>query len=367
MTGKHKFLLIFSITFLLMVSSVSFAHAVKYPDWIFQDFTSAYTLHKNDFEITASWLVMNETIDFLDVKEKSIGNSNLFTASLGDYSGGKFLINYGLTDRLMFNGFYQKAKLDSTLGSSSTFKDIDSTQSLDTTTFKAGVRFKLMPEKRRTPAVSLELSYRKNNSDDAGFAFSELNSSSFPVPKGNNSLMLRDLSDSGYSFNLIASKNLEPFVHTLFAGFGRYSSDSSLNLLIDSNTMKADLTQKFEMDENIYSLGYTLGLKFFERMPIFISYTYLKTDVDMKGSSNTLSGFIPDHYLNTENMENISSNHIISGKLVYWITPHVNLTLDGTIYKNHFLGIVPHYNNSLTNKFFDYRYGYISLGVGVAF
>ena len=367
MGGKYRILLIASIVFLLIVSSVSFVYAVKYPDWVFQDFTSAYTLHKNDYELTASWLAMNETIDFLDVKESTIGNSNLFTASLGDYSGGKFIIQYGLTDRLMVNGFYQKGKLDSTLGSSSTFKDINSTQSLDTTTYKVGFRFKLVPEKRRTPAVSVELSYRKNKSEDAGFTFSELNSSAFPVPKGNNSLMLRDLSDSGYSFNLIASKNLEPFVHSVFAGFGSYKSDSSLNLSIDSSTMKAQLSQKFEMDENIYCLGYTLGLKFFERMPIFISYQYIKADLDMKGGTNTLSGFIPASYTDPGNMENISVNHILSGKLVYWITPNVNLTLDGTIYKNHFLGIIPHYNNSLTNRFFGYRYGYIGLGVGIAF
>lgn len=363
---KQRFFSIVCVVVLLIFSNCASVFAVKYPDWVFQDFTSAYTLHKNDFEVTGSWLGMNDTIDFLDVKKSEIGESNLLTTSIGDYSGGKVLIQYGLTDRLMLHGLYQKAELDTTLGSSSTFKDIDSTGSLDTTTYKAGFKFKLLTEKSRTPAVSLSFSYRGNDSDDAGFTFSELNSSSITITNGNNSMMLTDLSDSGYSFNVITSKNTMPFVHTVFAGFGQYSSNSKLKLSIDSDIMKAEIGQKFEIDEDIFFFGYTLGMQFFERMPMFISYKYMKTDVDMH-SSNTLSGFIPARYTDTETMEDISENHVLSGKIVYWITPHVNLTLDGTIYKNHFLGIVPHYNNSFTNRFFDYNYGYIGIGLGIAF
>ena len=365
MNFKQKKNLILMVVVVILLNCSS-ALAVKYPDWVFQDFTSAYTLYKNDFELTGSWIGMNDTIDVLDVKKNEIGDSALLTTSIGDYSGGKFLIQYGLTDRLMLQGLYQKAKLDSTLGSSSTFKDVDSTGSLDTTTYKAGFRFKLLPEKSRTPAVSLGFSYRGNDSDDAGFTFSELNSSSFSIPNGNNSMMLTDLSDSGYSFNIIASKNTMPFVHTLFAGFGQYTSNSKLKLSVDSGTMQAEIGQKFEMDEDIFFLGYTLGMQFFDRMPIFISYKYLKTDVDMH-SNNTLSGVIPARYIDTDAMEDISDNHILSCKIVYWVTPHVNLTLDGTIYKNHFLGVVPHYNNSFTNRFFDYNYGYIGVGLGISF
>lgn len=364
---KHK-PAVFSFFFVLLILlNCSSARAVKYPDWVFQDFTSAYTLHKNDFELTATWLCMNDTIDFLDLKESEIGDSRLISTSLGDYSGGKVVAQYGLTDRLMLQGLYQKTDLDTSLGSSSTFSDVDSTNSLDTEQYKAGLRFKVLTETRGTPAVSLELSYRRNDSDDAGFTFTELSSSSLTIPGGSNSLMLTDLDDSGYSLTVMASKNMDPFVHTVFAGFGQYDSSSRLELSIDSDMMKAEIRQKFDVDEDIYTMGYTLGMKFFERMPIFISYKYIKTNVDMDAGSNTLSGFLPARYTDPDAMESNSENHVLSGKLVYWMTPNVNLTLDVTIYKNQFLGVVPHYNNSFTNRFFDYKYGYIGIGLGIAF
>lgn len=358
---------VLSLVILITVLFCSSAQAVKYPDWVFQDFTSAYTLHKNDVEATGSWLAMNDMLDLFDVRKEQIGSSALLTTSIGDYSGGRFLLQYGLTDRLMLNGMFQQAQLDTTLGSSSTFKDIASTDTLDTSTYKVGARFKLMLEKRRLPAVSLEMEYRSNDSDDAGFGFSELNSSSVTIPKGSHSLMLSDLHDQGYRLNLIASKNLKPYVHTLFAGIGQYDSDSRLTLLLDSPGLKLESKQDFTIDETTFFLGYTLGIQWFDRMPMFLSYTYINSDADMNSSSQALSNFIPAKYSDTASMNHFSENHILSGKLVYWITPHINLTLDGTLYKNHFLGIVPHYNNSFTNRFFDYNYGYVGVGIGIAF
>ena len=352
---------------MLILLYCSSAWASRYPEWVFQDFTSAYTMNQNDFELTASWLMMNDIIDVMGVKKNEISDSNLGTTSLGDYSGGKVLAQYGLTDRLMLHGLYQKTKMDTTFGSSSTFKDVGSTGSLETARYEVGFRFQLIAETRKIPAVSMELSYCKNDSDDAGFTFSELNSSSITIPNGDNSMMLTGLSDSGYAFTVMMSKNNDPFVHTVFAGFGQYNSSSRLELSINSDVMQADIGQKFEMNEDVYTLGYTLGIKFFDRMPIFISYKYLKIDVDMDAGRNTLSGFIPARYTDTEAMKDASDNQVLSCKLVYWITPHVNLTLDGTIYKNSFLGVVPHYNNPLTNRFFDYKYGYVGIGLGIAF
>jgi len=342
------------------------AHAVKYPDWVFQDLPSAYTMQKNTFEVTGSWLVMDDTVDVFDVKKSEIGNSSLLSTSTGDYKGMKGLFNWGIVDRLTFLGHYQSAELGTAFGSSSTFKDIESTQELSTTSWGAALRFKILQEETRRPALSMEASYYGNRSDDAGFTFTEVNTGSITIPSGDNSLMLSGLSDSGYSLTILASKNRKGWVHSCFAGISSTSADSTLDLTIDTDILKTKIGQDFQVDETNWYLGYSLGIKVFERLPIFFSYKYIKVNSDTT-SDNKLSGFLPDRYSDLENMDSNNENHVFSGKLVYWIAPNVNLTLDGTIYKNHFLGIVPHYNTPLTNRSFDYKYGYIGLGIGVYF
>ncbi len=339
--------------------------AEPYPDWVFQDIPSAFTMKKGGLDLSGAYLLVNDTVDFLDIREKKTSGSNLLTASIGDYAGFRGTVNYGLTDRILLNYTYQYGEMDTTLGASSTFKDLDSSDTLDTSSHKLGFRFNMVAETEKMPALSIEASYGLNDSDDAKIRFSEITSTSF-IPKGNHELAMSDLSDDGFNVRLLASKTFSIFTPTIWVGYGEYRSDTKMLLDINSDSLRAELEQKFDMTERAFDIGIGVGIQYFKRCPIFLSYRYISVDRDID-TGGGLTSLLPSRYTDTDAMDEETDNHVISGRIVYWFSPNLNFFLDGQLYTNHFLGVVPHYNNTLTNRFFDNMYGYLGIGLGYTF
>ena len=364
MSNIKKFMILIPMLSILIPSQLL---AIGYPDWVFEDLPSAFILKKGMVELTGFYLVVNDTLDIFDVREKELGDSNLFQAGIGDYSGFKGIANYGLTNWLMLHYSYQYGDMDTTLGSSSTFKGLASSDTLSTGSHNAGFRLNILSEGRKAPALALEAAYSRNYSDDALITFTGISTGGTKIDFiERQNIRMSDLSDEGVEFRLLISKTMSRVTPTVWAGYSRYRANTKISTSITFLPIKENFDRKLDMDEEAFSLGVGLGVQFIERLPIFLSYRFLALDRDIK-MDTPFNTSILARYTNPDNMDKEKQNHIFSGKIMYWITPHINLGLEGWLYTNHFLGIVPHYNNPFTNRFFDKMYGYLGIGLGVIF
>jgi hypothetical protein len=352
---------------LLPVLAPSEVPAQGYPDWVFQDIPSAFTLRKGTVELTARYLTINDTLDVFDVREKQLDGSDLFGGSIGDYSGFKGILNYGVTDRLMLHYSYQYGDLDTTLGTSATFENLDSTDDLSTGWHDVRLRLNLLPERRSAPALALEAAYLRHGSDDASISFTAVRSADTEIIfASRENIELSDLHDRGFELRLLLSKTMSWFTPTVWAGYRHFSVDTEVSTSISLASIKENFDRDLEIDEDALTLGVTFGLQFSKRLPVFLSYRYitLNRSIDTDKPLNTS---ILARYTNPVDMDEEDHNHIFSGKAVFWLTPHVNLNVQAYAFTNQFLGVVPHYNNPFTNRFFDKTYGYLGFGLGLIF
>ena len=358
-----RLMILISMLSILIPSQVK---ATGYPDWVFQDMASAFTLGKGVVELTGCYLVVNDTVDVFNIRDKELGDSRLLSGSIGDYSGFKGIFNYGLTNRLMLHYSYQYGDLDTSLGTSSTFEGLDSTDTLSTSSHNIGFRLNILSESRKAPALALEAAYLRHDSNDVRIGFTGIRAEEMTIHFADSqNIKMSNLNDDGFELKFLISKTMSRWItSTIWAGYSRYSADTKLSTSI--SFIKDNFDRKFDMDEQVFSLGISLGIQFFKRMPIFLSYRYLTLDRDI-GTDTPLDTSMLARYTDPENMNKQDSNHIFSAKIVYWITPHINLNLDGQLFTNQFLGIVPHYGNPLTNRFFYNTYGYLGMGLGVIF
>jgi len=68
--------------------------------WINSANMAAYTTTRGEFEISLSGLAVNDTIDFLNVRDELIINNKTLVGDSGNLIGGKFELHYGITETL---------------------------------------------------------------------------------------------------------------------------------------------------------------------------------------------------------------------------------------------------------------------------
>jgi hypothetical protein len=336
-----------------------------FPDRVFQDLPSAFTIRKGYLELSGRYLLVNDTVDVLNVRETRISGRDLFEASVGDYSGLRGILNYGLTHRLMFHYAYQSADLDTSLGTSSTFRGLDSTRSLSTTSHDARLRLNLLGEDGRIPALALEAGYILHDSEDTGISFTGITAGNTRVDfLERESIRLGDLRDDGFQFRLLASRSLAGFLPSAWVGYNRYRVETRISTSIDLPSIRDNFDRTIDSDEDIFSLGLGLGIRYIRRLPLHFSYEYLavnrRTDTDEPLNSSILARF-------SNPQDTPGQNHVFCAHAAYWLTPRLNIHMDARLFLNHFLGIIPHYSNPFTAGFFDNTYGYLGIGVGFVF
>lgn len=348
------------VIIVLLVTPPSQVLAAKYPDWVFQDIPSAFVLKKGVVELAGYYLVVNDAIDVFNIRQKKLGNSTRFSGTIGDYSGFKGTINYGLTDRLMLHYSYQHGGMDIGLGTSSTFKDLHSSSTISTSSHNIGIRMDLLSEGPSRPAIAVEAGYSRNSSNELKVSFSGINSGGTIVEFAKRQdVRMSDLSDDGFGLRLLMSKTLSRSITpTIWLGYGRYTARPRL-----STSITYVKGTRFDMTERVFSLGLGLGIQVFRRMPIFISYRHLTVNRDIKRDASS----VLTRYVGSKGAKRQNSNNVFSAKVVYWLGSHISLDLEGDIFTNQFLGIIPHYDNPLTDRFLNNTYGYIGIGLGVIF
>jgi len=100
----------------LSLSTISFAglaQAQQPSGWIGNGHTSAYTLGAGEFELSGSLLRVDETIDFLDLREEVLANNNRLTGNSGDLDGSRGTLRVGIWRGMEL--FYSRQQQDLTL------------------------------------------------------------------------------------------------------------------------------------------------------------------------------------------------------------------------------------------------------------
>ena len=346
-------------------------HADTPVGWINSNITSAYTLNAYDFELSAAALAVNDTIDFLDIRDDLIAGTRSLTGNSGDLSGQRAEIQFGLGS--MFTVFYRQQNQDLTVKfspvSSVDLQDFDT--ELNTTSKAYGLKWNFYESGRSgddSPwsAASLELTRVENETDDFRSTISRVQLGNAEITfNPAQGIQVDNMEDEGWLARLIytlpLSKNL---VASVWGGYASYEASSGTSSEIASNAIRSAFEQSFLVDETQYLMGLSLNWQITPRLPLQLSYEYIKVDErDLEIIRNPSNVILPS-FLRQTNLSDVDDNHTLSGSISYWITPRLHLGLHGKLFSSQFLGIMPHFNNPLSGSFADTAYGYAGIQVG---
>lgn len=360
---------------LLIGGASQAAAADEATGWIGNDHMSAYTLDMGEFELSGGLSQVNDTIDFLNVREDMLaGNSRLIDNS-GDLDGVRGEARFGIWRGLEV--FYKRHDFDLTLKTSPTTRAniIDLSNKLSTTQTSWGAKFVLYESEGSNSALggssfTVDLRRVESESDDFGgylesFRLNANANISFDPPER---FTMDRLEDEGWQARLLYSNDLgNSSQFSVWAGYGESDASSGTSTDIAFDFIAEQFLQTFDIEETQYMAGASLNLQAIPRLPIQIGYEYIKINRRESVINSSNSSLIPS-FLRGSNIQNTAdTNHTAYGTVSWWFTPHLYTSLSGKLFKNQFVGIMPHYNNPLSASFSETLYGYVTLSLGLKF
>ena len=346
--------------------------------WIGNGHSSAYTLARGEFELSGNLLRVDDTIDFLNLRNDLLAGNQRLVGNSGDLDGKGGELRLGVWDSLEL--FYRQTDQDLALNigpvSSADIDNLDTQLRTEREAF--GVKwvfYESLSQDRSQPwtSAALELTSSQNRSDDfggdlAGFRFGATGGVTFDPP---GRFGLDRLNDEGWGARLLFSSALSPSTTTtVWTGYGKTKASSGTSWDIDIGLFRDAFLQTFDSEESQYRLGASVNWQYFPRLPVQVGYEYIAiTDREqtIKRGEGSLSRLIPS-FLNGDGLaQSETRNHTLYGSVNWWITPQVYLGASGKLFSNQFTGIIPHYNNPLGSSFSDIPYGYVQLNLGVKF
>lgn len=360
---------------LVMTGAANASAADEPTGWIGNDHMSAYTLDTGEFEVSGGLSRVDDTIDFLNLREDMLaGNSRLIDNS-GDLDGLRGEARLGIWRGLEV--FYKRHDFDLTLKTSPTTRAniLDLSNKLSTTQTSWGAKFVLYESEGNNNALggssfAVDLRRVESESDDfdgyiESFRFNANTNVSFDPPQR---FAMDRLKDEGWQARLLYSNDLgSSSQFSVWAGYGESDASSGTSTEIDFPSIAEQFLQTFDIEETQYMAGASLNLQGIPRLPIQIGYEYIKINKREAVVQSSNSSLIPS-FLRGSNIQNSAdTNHTAYGTVSWWVTPHLYTSLSGKLFKNQFVGIMPHYNNPLSASFSETLYGYVTLSVGLKF
>lgn len=342
--------------------------------WVNSKDPSAYTTTAGEFEISVGALAINELIDVFDYRADILASSSRLVGDSGYLKGSNIELNYGVTRDLSVFYRRQDHALTLDLGEiqSATVVDID--DSLDTTMQTGGVKWtffrsNLLNSDYRQSALSLELSYNINKTDDYKVVISQMQLENLQIFFQNPQTFAVDrLEDEGWKTRLVYSMPIGNLsVASIWASYGQSEASSGTSSDLQSATFARLFEQSFEQEETYVHLGASLHYNLTPRLPLLVSYEYVNiADESVSREPATPSSSLPS-FLSQSNQQTVSDNHTLFAQVSYWVTPDINLSISGNLYANQFTGTLPHYNNPLSGSFADAPYGYARIQLAYKF
>ncbi|MDX1492358.1 MAG: outer membrane beta-barrel protein [Pseudohongiellaceae bacterium] len=343
--------------------------------WLEGAAPSAYTLSSKQLDLTIGALAVNDTIDFLDIRDELIAGNRRLEGDSGDLSGHNFSVQFGLAS--MLTAFYKQQNQDFTaqLGDVASINLLELDSELSTKSSHYGVRWNIYEAGHRSNdrpwhAMSLELSRIDNKSDDFSGKLDQifLNNNTTVTFNQPQTFSVARLEDETLQAKLLYTWPMTSSItSTVFFAYSDVESESGTSSDITAPSLASAFEQRFSTDETRLHFGVGLNWQITERLPLQLSYEYIDiSDSDTLIDSNPLNVLLPS-FLRGSNLSQTSqdTNHVFKGSVSYWLTPKLNISAYGTVFSNQFLGVIPHFNNPLTSSFSDEPYGYAGISIGL--
>ncbi|MDO8273684.1 MAG: hypothetical protein Q7U82_17460 [Gammaproteobacteria bacterium] len=362
-------------TALMAVAACSPSHADTPLGWMNSDHLNAYTLDAMKFDLTASSLAVNETIDFLNIREDLLAGTRQLEGDSGDLEGERIELQFGITSYL--SAFYRRQQQNLTidLGEIKSINLVDIDDALSTTATAYGLKWNFFESgyfdnTRAWQSASLEITRTENNTDDFSGSLDKITLSGnttilFTQPQ---TFRVQDMDDEGWQARVLYSFPLgDALTTSLWAGYAETEASSGTGSDIKVTALAAAFDQSFEVEESQLLLGGGLNWQITPRIPLQLSYEYLRINTsDVTTVVNPSNVLLPS-FLQANNVNKIDANdnHTLRGSISYWVTPKFNVSLTGKLFSNQFLGVIPHYNNPLSGSFSEQPYGYAGIQLGL--
>jgi hypothetical protein len=334
---------------------------------------SAYTLKPGEFELSGSLMRVNDTIDFLDLREELLSANTRLIGNSGDLDGSGVEIRVGVWRGLELYYSHQQQDMTLKVSGSAQIDVVDLDQKLRTTSKNIGAKWVFYEQpslSQSSPGISAALDIRQfdNSSRDFG-GFIErvrLNANtniSFSPPQR---FSMDRLADDGWQARLIASAPIgERTAISAWLGYGSSSASSGTSTEIEFQTIQQAFLQTFDIREQQYMAGISVNFQQFQRLPIQIGYEYTNINSRQQDIVSSNSTLIPT-FLRGRNLANSADkNHTVYGTASWWLTPRIYSSVSGKLFRNQFVGIMPHFNNPLSASFSETMYGFVELKIGI--
>lgn len=350
-------------------------HAQQPLGWIGNGHSSAYTLTPGEIELSGKLLRVDDTVDFLDLRDDLLAGNRRLVGNSGDLDGAGGELRVGVWHGLEL--FYRQQDQDLTLNigpvSSADIENLDNKLRTERKAYGAKwVFYEAVSQDRSRSwtSAALELTRNESRSDDfggelAGFQLSPGTSISLDPPQR---FGMDRLKDDGWQARVLLSTALGANTSvSVWAGYGESDSSSGTSSEIDFDFLREAFLQTFDIEESQYRLGASLNWQYFQRLPVQIGYEYIHITDRKEDIVSSDSTFIPS-FLRGDNLDaSETRNHTLYGSVNWWATPHIYIGAGGRLFTSQFTGIMPHYNNPLSASFTDTTYGYIELKLGIKF
>ena len=362
-------------TVALQFAAMNSAQADTPEGWISHNNPSAYVLAPGEFAVEGALMRVDDSIDFLNVRDDLSQVNSRLTKDSGDLDGNRLDLRVGVWRGLEL--FYQRQQYDLTVNVSvpARVNILEMDSKLDTERTEYGLNWVLYEERNRGASspwrsLSLEISRSESESKDFGGYLDH-------VQLGTNTTVTFDppqrfgldrLKDEGWQARLIGSLPLTTNTTlSAWGSYGRIESSSGTSTEIDLQSIANAFYQSFDARETVLKAGFALNWQRIARLPVQVGYEYIRTN-DRKVDAITSNSTLLPSFLRGGNLtDGARSNQTAYASVSWWFTPNVYASATGKVFRNQFAGIIPHYNNPLSSRFSDTSYGYAELRVGARF
>ena len=338
----------------------------------------AYALPFGAIDLSGSEVRVNDTVDFLSLRDELLAGNSRLTGNSGDLTGSDTELRLGVG--LGLELFYREKEQGLTINlgpiSSADVENLDNELATEQTAY--GAKWVFYDAVNQDPSrawtsAALELTRTDSSSAEFGGDLAALRTSAtggvlFDPP---SRFALDRLADEGWQARLLFTANWSPAATaTLWAGFGKNRASSGTRWDVDIAFLRDAFYQTFDSRESQYTLGASLNWHAMPRLPVQLGYEYLAVrdrELDIVRGNGNFTRFIPSFLRGDTLNERTADNHTLFGSVTWWITPSVYASAGATLFSAQFTGVIPHFNNPLSAGLSDVPYGYAEITLGFRF
>ena len=354
------------------------AHATAQQPYGWIGDNHAYALPLGAFELSRSEARVNDTVDFLNLRDELLAGNSRLTGNSGDLTGSdtELTLGVGLGLELFYREKAQGLTINLGPISSADVENLDN--ELVTQQRAYGAKWVFYDAVNQDPSrawtsAALEVTRTDSSSEEFGGDLAELRTSAtggvlFDPP---SRFALDRLADEGWQARLLVTASWSPAATaTLWAGYGKNRASSGTRWDVDIAFLREAFYQTFDSRESQYTLGASLNWQAMPRLPIQLGYEYLAVrgrELAIVRGGGDFTRFMPSFLRGETIDERTADNHTLFGSVTWWITPSVYASAGASLFSNQFTGVIPHFNNPLSASLSDAPYGFAAITLGFRF